>query len=196
MTEAEWLGDLDAALRAIEQFASVRQMRLVAAALVRRLEDCPLDDDEPKRCNDLIEAAADAPRPWHEVLPLLEARPGNWRFTHVLHVTEPDATAKELRKLVAFDAHPAGLIDHGHWLIREVVGNPFRRRAIDPGWLTPDVLALCEGLYERFAFERLPVLADALEDAGCTDVDLLGHLRLGGPHVRGCWALDLILGEQ
>ena len=42
---------------------------------------------------------------------------------------------------------------------------------------------------------RLAVLADALEDAGCTDADLLGHLRGPGPHVRGCWAVDLILAK-
>jgi hypothetical protein len=43
---------------------------------------------------------------------------------------------------------------------------------------------------------RLTVLADALEDAGCTDADLLGHLRSPGPHVRGCWAVDLVLGKE
>ncbi len=48
------------------------------------------------------------------------------------------------------------------------------------------------GALDRF---RLGVLADALEDAGCTDAELLGHLRGPGPHVRGCWALDLVLGK-
>jgi hypothetical protein len=43
--------------------------------------------------------------------------------------------------------------------------------------------------------DRLAVLADALEDAGCADPDLLAHLRGPGPHVRGCWALDLVLGN-
>jgi hypothetical protein len=46
---------------------------------------------------------------------------------------------------------------------------------------------------EDRAFDRLPILADALEDAGCDDGDLLAHLRGDGPHVRGCWALDLVL---
>jgi hypothetical protein len=55
---------------------------------------------------------------------------------------------------------------------------------------------LAASIYEQRAFDRLPVLADALEEAGCTDADILGHLRGPGPHVRGCWAVDLILGKR
>jgi len=55
---------------------------------------------------------------------------------------------------------------------------------------------LATSIYEQRAFHRLPLLADALEDAGCTDAELLGHLRGPGPHVRGCWALDLVLGKS
>jgi hypothetical protein len=49
-------------------------------------------------------------------------------------------------------------------------------------------------VYDGRAFDRLPVLADALDDAGCADAELLGHLRAPTPHARGCWALDLLLG--
>jgi hypothetical protein len=54
---------------------------------------------------------------------------------------------------------------------------------------------LAEASYEEQAFDRLPILADALEEAGCSDEALLGHLRGPGPHVKGCWALDLVLGK-
>ena len=54
---------------------------------------------------------------------------------------------------------------------------------------------LAQAIYEERDLRRLPVLADALEDAGCEDADLLGHLRGPGRHVRGCWALDLVLGK-
>ncbi len=81
-------------------------------------------------------------------------------------------------------------------LLRDIFGNPFRPVAVDPAWLTSDVVALAEGVYEERAFDRLPILADALMDAGCDNADLLGHLRGEGPHVRGCWALDLILGKE
>src|SRR5438270_262087 len=56
------------------------------------------------------------------------------------------------------------------------------------------VVNLARGTYDGHAFERTPVLADALEDAGCTDPDLLGHLRGPGPHARGCWVVDALLG--
>jgi hypothetical protein len=85
---------------------------------------------------------------------------------------------------------------HQTTLFREVVGNPFRPVAFDPAWQTPTVLALADGVYAGRAFDRLPVLADALEDAGCDAADLLAHLRGPGPHVRGCWALDLVLGNS
>jgi hypothetical protein len=55
---------------------------------------------------------------------------------------------------------------------------------------------LAQAIYDDRAFDRLPVLADALEDAGCTDPDFLGHLRGPGPHVRGCHIVDLLLGRE
>jgi hypothetical protein len=80
-------------------------------------------------------------------------------------------------------------------LLRELIGNPFRPVALGPAQRTPTVASLAAAIYEESAFDRLPILADALEDAGCADRALLDHLRGGGPHVRGCWALDLILGK-
>ncbi len=56
--------------------------------------------------------------------------------------------------------------------------------------------ALARSIYDDRAFDRLPVLADALEDAGCTDAAILDHCRGPGPHVRGCWVVDLILGKS
>jgi hypothetical protein len=88
-------------------------------------------------------------------------------------------------------------------LLREALGNPFRPAALDPAWLTRDVRALAQAAYEErhppsghLDDAHLAILADALEDAGCTDADLLGHLRGPGPHVRGCWAVDLLLGKE
>jgi hypothetical protein len=92
-------------------------------------------------------------------------------------------------------------------LAREIFGSPFRPApAIARAWLTwncATIRKLAESAYaERTPAEgtleaaRLTVLADALEDAGCTDANLLGHLRGPGPHVRGCWALDLVLGKE
>jgi hypothetical protein len=85
-------------------------------------------------------------------------------------------------------------------LLRDLIGNPFRPLpALSPTWLAWGgelVFRLAETIYGEQAFDRLPVLADALEDAGCANAELLGHLRGPGPHVRGCWALDLLLGKE
>jgi hypothetical protein len=85
-------------------------------------------------------------------------------------------------------------------LVRCIFGNPFRPAPpIDPAWLAWNggtVPMLAHAIYEQRTFERLPVLADALEDAGCSDPELLGHLRSGAEHARGCWALDLILDKE
>jgi hypothetical protein len=84
-------------------------------------------------------------------------------------------------------------------LIREVFGNPFRAAptiaAPILSWNGSTAHKLAAAVYEERAFDRLPVLADALEDAGCTDAAVLGHCRAGGEHVRGCWVVDLVLGK-
>ncbi len=77
----------------------------------------------------------------------------------------------------------------------EHFGDPRRPVTPDPDWLTPTVVDLATGVYADRAFYRLPVLADALDDAGCTDPAVLGHLRGPGPHARGCWVVDLLLGK-
>jgi hypothetical protein len=83
-------------------------------------------------------------------------------------------------------------------LVREIVGNPFRPVAVDPPWLRWQdglVARLAQSLYDDRHFAELPILADALEDAGCDSPDLLTHLRSPGPHVLGCWALDALIGK-
>ena len=88
-------------------------------------------------------------------------------------------------------------------LLRDLFASPFRPASINPDWLTPTVTNLAAAAYEERELPsghldaaRLGVLADALEDAGCGDAELLGHLRGSGPHVRGCWVVDLLLGRS
>jgi hypothetical protein len=75
----------------------------------------------------------------------------------------------------------------GGWLVREVFGNPFSPVAFAPEWRTETVIAIARDVYEDRAFHWLPILGDALEDAGCDAAELLAHCRGGGPHVLGCW---------
>ena len=63
-------------------------------------------------------------------------------------------------------------------------------------WRTETILHLARSIFENEEFDRLPILADALEEAGVSDTDLLAHLRGDGPHVNGCWAIDAILGDE
>lgn len=88
-------------------------------------------------------------------------------------------------------------------LLREIFANPFRQLSFDAVGLIPTVTSLATAAYEERALPsgeldraRLAVLSDALEDAGCDNADILDHLRSASPHVRGCWALDLILGRE
>jgi hypothetical protein len=80
-------------------------------------------------------------------------------------------------------------------LLRCLFGNPFRPVTLDPSWLTSTVVTLAKGIYDDRAFDRLPILADALQEAGCNNDDILNHCRGPGPHARGCWVVDLVLGK-
>jgi hypothetical protein len=81
-------------------------------------------------------------------------------------------------------------------LVRDIFGNPFGPISINPSWLTPTVQALALAIYKERTFTVLPVLADALEEAGCANDAVLSHLRGPGPHCRGCWPVDLILNKS
>jgi hypothetical protein len=78
----------------------------------------------------------------------------------------------------------------------DVFGNPFRPVAVEPDWRTSTVIALATGIDESLDFTAFPILADALQDAGCENPDLLNHCREAGDHARGCWAIDAILGKS
>ena len=81
-------------------------------------------------------------------------------------------------------------------LIRDIFGNVVRPIAADPAWQSPGVVGLARTIYDGRSFDRMPALADALEEAGCSITDILDHLRGPGPHVRGCWVVDLLTGRQ
>ena len=80
--------------------------------------------------------------------------------------------------------------------LRDIFGNPFRPVTLLPEWRTSTVLALATGIYEEKAFDRMPILADALQDSGCTNEDILNHCRSETVHTRGCWCVDLLLSKE
>jgi hypothetical protein len=107
-------------------------------------------------------------------------------------------------------SHPGGgfWIDPAQWqrecgvlcgLLRDIFANPFRPLpAIEPAWLEwhgGTVPKMASAIYEGSRFEELPILADALEEAGCADAAILAHCRQPGDHARGCWLVDLLIGK-
>ena len=125
-------------------------------------------------------------------------------------LTEPDGAAWHYRSLVGFalGEFSGELGTHlrnrasgrSTWAspssLRDLFGNPFRHRALDPEWLTSTVTAIARQMYDSRDFSSMPILADALQDAGCENDDILNHCRGPGPHVRGCWVVDLVLGKE
>jgi hypothetical protein len=93
-----------------------------------------------------------------------------------------EAEAEELSQLVA--------------IFRDIFGNPFRPVMLDQEWRTSTAVALARQMYESRDFGAMPILADALQDAGCDSEDILNHCRGNGPHVRGCWVVDMVLGKS
>jgi hypothetical protein len=109
-------------------------------------------------------------------------------------------------------ARPGRINDAGVWnalgaaeakeqarLVRDVFGNPFRPVVLDPTlvtWRDGAVRKMAQTIHDERRFGDLPILADALEDAGCVNIDVLAHCRAGGEHVRGCWVIDLLLGKE
>jgi hypothetical protein len=104
------------------------------------------------------------------------------------------------KETAAFVAREVGEIARTAWpdqlpFFHDIFGNPFRPIAFDSAWRTPEIVAQAQTIYDDRAFERLPMLANALGEAGCQDAEIVGHCRSEGAHVRGCWVVDAILGK-
>jgi hypothetical protein len=150
-------------------------------------------------------------------------QPGHCTAPYVLSSRKAKLWVEAMRNLIATTETVWGLkldsaTTRAH-LLREIVGNPFRplwrtgggglmlgdvpkgygygthhRIGEISDWLTSTARELAQATYDDQDFDRLPILADALEEAGCDNREIMGHLRGLQPHVRGCWALDLLLG--
>jgi hypothetical protein len=88
-------------------------------------------------------------------------------------------------------------------LFHDILSNPFAPVSLNSDWLTPTVTSLARVAYDNRSLPSgeldpslLAILADALEESGCTNADILNHCRGPGPHVRGCWVIDFLLGKE
>jgi hypothetical protein len=226
MTEAEWMAcpDTYLLLEFLREKASDRKLRLFAVACARR-PYYAVADARHHRAVLLAEKMADetvSDGEWESVhQPALEF----WRATaEALTAAQKSAPqgGSQIERLLDLDmATAAGwaILESGweaayqvtgvSWsdnysdephhqiaLLREVMGNPFRPVAFSPSWRTDTAVALARGMYGSRDFSAMPVLADALQEAGCDNDDILSHCRGADPHVRGCWVVDLVLGKQ
>jgi hypothetical protein len=205
MTETQWLESAHpfAMLRFLRNRPSERKWRLFAVACVARFATV---DPQIERLVRIIELYADGGTGWNELSSVRKALKelvrqamqrnmavGAGALQSVEAAAHPSAgTAAEwaLRHVVG---------ESGARFVRDLFGNPFREFRIDPAWLTFNdntIDRLAQAIYDEHAFEDLPILADALEDAGCTDTTILDHCRGPGPHVRGCWVVDHLLRKE
>lgn len=222
MTEAEWGSYTDPTpmLIFMQGRASARKLRLFGCACVRRVWHL-LTEPRSRYAVEVAERFADGQAERNDLrtalllsmgayqsLPSGEAKAAaraasyTPRFTIASYVrgTVYSETAYEDDKTI-MDLSPEMACQAS--LMRDIMGNPFRPFTIDSSWLSPTVVSLAEAAYEERALPsghldpiRLAILSDAMEDAGCTEPELLGHLRGEGHHWRGCWALDIVLGKS
>jgi hypothetical protein len=223
MTEEEWLTCTDPTpmLEFLRGKASQRKLRLFACSCCYRLEELCYMEDEELLAVEIAELYADE-RTTQEDLALARNEV-NLSGGYTLSEQHRSCVMGCVTAVPLGEVNSVAnciieqLENHHHWteaelkadqeaeralqcdILRDCFGNPFRPVAVEPSWLTWNdgtVPRLAQAVYDERAFDRLPILADALEDAGCTDADILGHLRCPGPHARGCWALDLLLGRS
>jgi hypothetical protein len=208
MTEAEWLVGTDpkAMLDFVVRRASARRLRLFAVAAAcdvlahnpdRKARGFDREDDEFKAAIERAEARAEGARvtrippfdSWVEYTDAADAAYTVLGMDGSVGLWLEDPAEAVPAAISALSVNPVV------WL-RDLFGNPFGPVAFDPRWRTADAVGLTRGIYEERAFDRLPLLADALMDAGCADEQVLSHCRSDGPHVRGCWVVDLVLGKE
>jgi hypothetical protein len=221
VNETEWQSsvDLDAMLDHIRGRITDRKLRLFACACVRQgwellagesgraaveaaeaFADGGLTRARLKRFRVAVTAHMDA---------IARQRRGVWVRDPVRHFESRlcDAARRvagegdlwDVVRQVRLTLHYAPLRDREAGLpalLRDVVGTPGAPFNVEPDWRTSTALALAGGIYEERAFDRLPILADALQDAGCENAQILDHCRDPAPHIRGCWVVDLVLDRQ
>jgi hypothetical protein len=191
--------------------AGDRKLRLFAVACCRRVWD-QIKNCRSRKAVEIAEGFADGTANSQALQAAYNQAPGGWPAANLatsaaLPFGDMAAgwvvqnychlIASQVKKAAAHTRKVSGR--HLCSLFRDIWGPlSFRSLTVDPSWLTWNggtVVRLAQAIYDHRAFGDLPVLADALEEAGCPNPDILAHCRSGGDHVRGCWALDLLLGK-
>jgi hypothetical protein len=217
MTEAEWLASTDPQemLFSLREQTSERKTRLFAVACCRSAWH-PVTDWRCRRALELAERVADGKASLDELAEAREAIKTGRKVSRAVLVKHAvdhypaigacNTLCTAWRLARADLPECAGSVRTAKValkteadLVRDIFGNPFRTVSILPAivrWNDSTVVKLAQAIYEERRFGDLPILADALEEAGCTDPVILDHCRSGGEHVLGCWSVDLLLGKN
>lgn len=225
MTEQEWLHAADPGdtLAAVRENVSERKLRLFACACARRIWS-RMPDDRCRRAIETGEQFADngvtegERREVHEAVNVVLAETWNrWGMSAEHHVAGAAWFCVTGKGIFAFAAANRAMSSFAETerkgemavqaeIFRDILGNPFRPVTPQVSWLTwngGSIVKVAEAAYQERALPsghldnaRLAVLADILEESGCSNSELLGHLRdKDAVHVRGCWVVDLLLGK-
>ena len=189
MKESEWMRckDPERMLEFLRGRASDRKIWLFAVAYCRKV--WRVHGEEPKKWAEVAERYVEGKATWKELNAVCSTAPW-WVATVIANMSTYSGD------LTSWEAE----LDTRAEILRDIFGpRPFRIVRVNPSWLrwnNGTVPHLARSIYEDRRFTDLPILADALEEAGCTDPGILGHCRSGGEHVRGCWCLDLVLNKE
>ncbi len=219
MTESEWLECTDSTpmLKCLRRKTSERKLRHFACSCCRDIWN-RMSDERSRFAVEAAERFADGEATSVELLTAYNAASvtrgtAAWAAAWASEKVARKAarmTAKAAVRAVAWaaaitavEAEEAAAKARLVGIFRDIFCNPFRPVAINSIWLTSNVTTLAQAAYEERILPsgqldpaRLAILSDALEEAGCDHADMLSHLRSPGPHVRGCWAVDLLLGKE
>jgi hypothetical protein len=216
MTRKKWLActDPEPMLEFLRPRASGRKLRLFAVACCRRI--LPLMTDERSRqAVEVAERYADELADEEQLEEAYVAASAEEdsesramaaaAFVVACDDDQAARFAPEWAAYAADEANPSPRPRKARWgtagtaeraaqveLLRCVFGDPFRPVTLNPSWVTPAVTGLAETIYQERDFDLLLVLADALEEAGCDNTEVLNHCRGNHSHARGCWIVDLL----
>ena len=208
MTEAEWLSSAEPeGLIPALPGSAFRKGRLLAVECCARFVHLlpPLAGPERDDLLNALRTRADEPLPDNWV----DAISGDYEFVRTFDDVPGFGEIVDLYMMIISTGLAGGLMVAEHAaegngaqnepavqavLIRCIFGNPFRPVVFNPAWRTDTAVILAQQMYDSRDFGAMPILADALQDAGCEDEQVLSHCRDAGPHARGCWVVDGVLG--
>jgi hypothetical protein len=210
MTEAEWLACEDPSLLLGSVSQHRRKLRLFACECVKHALVSQTDEFGVQVVVTVAEKMSDGQSTETERLDAMDwseraagFASNAWSYlvgaaAATLHPIPVEAAGLAVEQLETFHLELFNRTDQevGRKLLHDIFGNPFRPVAFADSWRSETVTSLASAIYAERAFDRMPILADALEEAGCDQPDILAHCRGPGTHVRGCWVVDGVLGKE